>query len=492
MTALPITSISPCPNNPRQFIAPDLLLELAESIRQVGVLQPIVVRPLGDGYEIVAGERRWRAAQLAELSEIPAVVRELTDVQAAELAIVENLLRADVSAFEEAMGFRRLIDMGAHNADSLAEKLGKSRSHVFARLRLCKLCEPVKAAMVEGKIEASTAELLAKFDTIGLQMEALNELLDSVAGWAGEDEFPIPFRRAKKILQDFYPNLANAQWGLGVEFGTEGSCRECPKRTGNMPDAPAGTKGANVCTDRSCYRDRLTAYRQRTLKALRNDRATTLPTLEDHDEAFGQHFGENGFGYGAKWVADDQICYGSKVDDQTWHEVLRGLDVEAHTLISPDGQEIRAYPRAAAEKAAADAGRIQHPNRAPEVPKDRKQVIAENKRAKHLAGQLAVHVIDQAVLADPKEFLIQLILRTANRSYQGQKYLHARFSSEPLEALREMDQDHLQGVLVAMECSHGDEWCRHTSETWAKALGVDVQAFDAEVTEAYEAETKKG
>jgi ParB family chromosome partitioning protein len=147
--------------NPRKDFRQDELNELAESIRQKGLVQPIVVRPdPGGGFEIVAGERRWRASQLAGLHQVPVIVRELSDQETLELAIIENVQRADLNAVEEASGYAELIERFAYTQDQLADVIGKSRSHVANTLRLLRLPEAVKVLLSEGKLTAGHARAL--------------------------------------------------------------------------------------------------------------------------------------------------------------------------------------------------------------------------------------------------------------------------------------------------------------------------------------------
>ena len=147
--------------NPRQTFDEPELDELAASIRERGLVQPIIVRPVSGGtYEIVAGERRWRASQRAGLSSIPAIVRELNDKEVLELAIIENVQRADLNAIDEARGYRELIDRFGYNQDELAQIIGKSRSHLANTVRLLKLPERVQQLMQEGKLSAGHGRAL--------------------------------------------------------------------------------------------------------------------------------------------------------------------------------------------------------------------------------------------------------------------------------------------------------------------------------------------
>jgi ParB family chromosome partitioning protein len=160
---LPIERIKPNPNQPRRDFAEKDLNDLAASIREKGVIQPLILRPHPSEpeiFEIVAGERRWRAAQLAQLHELPVVVRALDDTEVLELAIIENIQREDLNAIEEAMGYRQLMDRFGHTQERLAEALGKSRSHIANLLRLLTLPEEVLDHVRHGRLSAGHARAL--------------------------------------------------------------------------------------------------------------------------------------------------------------------------------------------------------------------------------------------------------------------------------------------------------------------------------------------
>ncbi|MFW2588342.1 ParB/RepB/Spo0J family partition protein [Sagittula sp. SSi028] len=160
---LPIESIRPNPDQPRRVFASEHLDDLANSIRAKGVIQPLIVRPdpKTDGmYEIVAGERRWRAAQMAKLHEVPVLIREFDDTEVLEVAIIENIQRADLSPIEEAAGYRQLMFKFGHTQEKLAEALGKSRSHIANLMRLLNLPETVQEMVTEGTLSAGHARAL--------------------------------------------------------------------------------------------------------------------------------------------------------------------------------------------------------------------------------------------------------------------------------------------------------------------------------------------
>jgi ParB family chromosome partitioning protein len=160
---VPIEFISPNPRNPRRAFAEAELDELAASIRERGIIQPILVRTLRgaiDQYEIVAGERRWRAAQRAGLHDVPVVLLEVSDKESLELAIIENVQRADLNPLEEAQGYQALADEFKYNQDDIAKIVGKSRPHVSNTIRLLKLSDAVKAYINSGQLTAGHARLL--------------------------------------------------------------------------------------------------------------------------------------------------------------------------------------------------------------------------------------------------------------------------------------------------------------------------------------------
>jgi ParB family transcriptional regulator, chromosome partitioning protein len=160
---VPIEFLRPNPRNPRRNFAEAELDELAASMRERGIIQPIVVRPVHgapDSYEIIAGERRWRAAQRAGLHVVPIVPLDVNDDEALQLAIIENVQRADLNPLEEAAGYASLVGEFAHSQDAIAKMVGKSRSHVANTLRLLKLPQSVQAFIAAGKISAGHARML--------------------------------------------------------------------------------------------------------------------------------------------------------------------------------------------------------------------------------------------------------------------------------------------------------------------------------------------
>lgn len=165
--SVPVELIHPNPDQPRRHFDEEELSNLASSIAEKGIIQPLIVRPRPghDGeYEIVAGERRWRAAQRAGLHDVPVVQRELNDTEVLEVAIIENIQRADLNPVEEALGFRQLMDRFGHTQDQLSKALGKSRSHIANLLRLLNLPDPVLQLLRNGDLTAGHARALVGLD----------------------------------------------------------------------------------------------------------------------------------------------------------------------------------------------------------------------------------------------------------------------------------------------------------------------------------------
>lgn len=158
---LPISQVESCASQPRKQFDPDALADLADSIREHGIIQPLTVRKLQSGYyQIIAGERRWRAARMAGLSEVPAIVIEADDRKAMELAMIENLQREDLNPMEEAEGYQTLMQQYNMTQEETAQRVGKSRSAVANAMRLLKLCPPVRAMVEDGRLSSGHARAI--------------------------------------------------------------------------------------------------------------------------------------------------------------------------------------------------------------------------------------------------------------------------------------------------------------------------------------------
>lgn len=207
---IPIENIRPNPDQPRKQFDQGALDDLVASIKEKGVLQPLIVRLVDGAYQIVAGERRWRAAQMAQLHELPVLVRDFTDAEVLEVAIIENIQRADLNPIEEAAGYRQLMDRFDRTQEMMADALGKSRSHIANLLRLLQLPKSVQDMLSDGKLSAGHARALITADdpealarrviAKGLSVRATEALVKSAA--ATDENIFKPEQAGKPVEKD--------------------------------------------------------------------------------------------------------------------------------------------------------------------------------------------------------------------------------------------------------------------------------------------------
>jgi ParB family chromosome partitioning protein len=217
LSEIAVEAIKPNPNQPRRYFGEAELEELCQSIREKGVLQPILVRPAmyANEYQIVAGERRWRAAQRAGIRVVPAIVRSLSDLEVLEIAIVENVQRADLSAIEEAEGYRALMQGFARTQAQVAETVGKSRVHIANALRLLQLPEAVQAMVREGRLTAGHARpLIGKPDAERLAGEIVDKRLT-----VRQTEALAKGRRTPPSASEKDPNTVSLETSLEEALG---------------------------------------------------------------------------------------------------------------------------------------------------------------------------------------------------------------------------------------------------------------------------------
>lgn len=280
---LPLAVLVTSPTNPRKHFDAVKLQELAESIRATGVHQPILARPLPGSrlqetfdihaasgglqprptHEIVAGERRFRACQMAGLSTIPAMVRALTDDQVLEIQIIENLQRDDLTELEEAEGYEALMQHSGLSVDAVGAKIGKSRSYVYGRLKLLELGPDGREALRQGRMDASHALLIARIPDTKLQAQAVQDIAADASG----ENAARSYRQAKRLVRTHYMlKLSEAPFDIQDTslVPASGSCTTCPKRTGADPDLFADVEGEDLCIDPPCHQAKCEALAART------------------------------------------------------------------------------------------------------------------------------------------------------------------------------------------------------------------------------------
>lgn len=252
----------------RKRFGEDKLQELADSIKKVGILQAIVVRPAETAgqFEIIAGERRWLAARLAGLTELPANVTNLPDAMLLEVQLVENLQREGLHEMEEAEGYEELRKLRGITPEVVATLVGKSRSYVYGRIKLLALCPEARKAFYAGEIDSSKALLVARIGHHDTQRKALKDITEE--DHRGET---MSFRNAHRhVVENYMLKLKVAPFDPAAAdlVPKAGACEACPKRTGNQVDLFNDVKDPNVCTDPKCFDDKRQAHYAVKVKAL--------------------------------------------------------------------------------------------------------------------------------------------------------------------------------------------------------------------------------
>lgn len=297
--AIELENLKPSKTNPRRSFDGEAMKELVDSVRKHGILQPVLVRPLNGAFEIVAGERRFRAAKEAGLKQVPAVVRAINDQEALEIQVVENLQRSDLHPLEEAEGYRLLHKKHGYSVDDLAAKVGKSKAYVYARLKLCVLGKKGKEAFLAGKLSPSVALLVARVPE-ALQDQVMEDVLNRDS-YRGCDE-PMSYREAFDHIQRRYMlQLAEAPFDPKDPriHPKAGPCTTCPKRTGNQPMLFPDIKGADVCTDPVCFETKVKSW---ATTRMAEAEASGRKVLEVKDV-------ERVSGYSGQHIKLDDRCY---------------------------------------------------------------------------------------------------------------------------------------------------------------------------------------
>lgn len=309
--------------------------ELAISIRQVGLLSPIIARPVNGHFEVVAGERRYLAAQVAGLSAINVSVRDLTDEQVLEIQLIENLQREGLHELAEAEGYEGLQRLG-HSANEIAVKVGKSKAYVYARMKLLALTKEARKAFYEEKITASVALLLARIPDEDLQRQALKEVLEeSDYGPFGEG---MSYREAAEHIQHNYMlRLKDAPFPTGDETLSKaaGPCTTCPKNTAQQRELFKDVEhaSAGVCTDPTCFKSKREAWGKTQIAAAAETHQQVISGGEAKKIAkYGTHSLQGGY------VKLDEKCFEDS-KHRTYRQIL-GKDAAPALLVVPDTGDV--------------------------------------------------------------------------------------------------------------------------------------------------------
>jgi ParB/RepB/Spo0J family partition protein len=326
----PIDKLHPSPTNPRDAIGD--VSELATSIARMGVLQPVLIRPgLADGeYEVISGHRRLMAAAVAGLEQVPCRLCEVNDEQVAEIQIVENLQRKDLSPMEEARGYERLQSEFGHSAEQIAGRVGKSRAYVYAKLKLLALHQAGREALAAGQISESVALLVARLPA-KLQPKAVKALTQEDYRRDAQSE-SMPFRQAQRLMaEQFTIDLRKAGWSLDDQTLVEGigACNQCPKMAKNNPDEYPDITDGRTCMDPTCFAEKRAAY-ERKLEAQALQKADTKlkPSQVREVLDYSGHVRPS-----SGLVVLNQKPEGST---KTWNQLAKSAGVEIETIAIVD------------------------------------------------------------------------------------------------------------------------------------------------------------
>jgi ParB/RepB/Spo0J family partition protein len=500
---VPVSACTPSSTNPRKHFDKAKLAELAESIKLHGVLQPLLVRPVpekgaaGVKYEIVAGERRWKAAKQADLAHVPVWIRAIGDVQVLELQLTENLQRDDLAPLEEADGYKQLMALKKINADQLADLIGKSRSYVYTRTKLNDLGPDGKKALAEGKIDASRALLIARIPVPELQKQALKGILDENQYGDG----PMSYRDAREYIAEHF-TLALS----GAPFDTKdatlvpkaGACGPCPKRTGNQPDLFGDVKSRDVCIDPVCFQAKRQALAQRRLEQLKAEGRTVITGSAADGivrEARSSYYGEDreppsarvGGGYQAldarcqddpkqrtvREVLGKQVVVIEIVQDPKTKQLIEIVKTSVLTEILNDKGV-----KTAGQERAKQAKQTRKKNEQDEIEEEinRRTVAAIYKKHSGKLDRADLQLVAQELIGRYENYRSEDAGNRINASFDGKP----GFRSDLSRKVKSMDAPDLQRLLLLMALANLES--TPALRAVAKRLKVNLDKIRKEVT----------
>jgi len=488
------------PRNVRHHYDADQLAKLTESIRQFGVLSPLLVREGGQGqYQIVYGHRRYRAAKAAGLQTVTVDVAQLTDVQVLELQVTENVQRADLQPLEEAEAYQRLVDEAGYTPVQIAERVGKSKAWVYARLKLLALGPEARKAFEQGKISATIAVPLARLPTHKLQADALKRLTQT----ATDGEPLLNSRQATAwLVKEYCQSLKAAPFDLkDPDLVPEaGACTTCPKNSASAtPGLFDDLAGGAHCTDTKCFQEKCRA--SWALKAVKAEKggAKVLGL-----EAGKKLFGEGGLlRYGTKYVEADALAQ-SDSKKRSWAQLVAELPEEHRPVLHVAADEKlkphKLYVADAVTKAVAEHLELKWAKT--EVERESTRVTAQDpvKQAEADAARAArTKVLEEVwqkgfkLLASGKPGVVTPVLRHVVEGRRDFQHLHDTYvdsdSSEKWVKVASIWELLALVITGELEQLH-TAWSTFSDETHevAKLLGSDLAAMSAAAVQGVKSE----
>lgn len=464
--------------------------DLAESIRSKGILQPLLVRPIAGKrgrFEVVFGSRRLRAARVAGVLFAPCQVREMTDVEALEAALVENVQRADVHPLEEADGFAELIKEHGYTIADLAAKVGKTDNWVRGRLKLAEMGKAGRKALLDGKISTTAASLISR--SVPKDREA--EVIKHCTDWHRDTQHVMPLDRLRDYLtRVVLCELSGAPWKLDDEQldPEAGACAGCPKRTKNDAVLFADMAERDVCTDATCFKGKLEAHWKR-VEAAAVEKGQRVLTPEESAKVvtkWGQVAGD-------KFALADQDTYsGSK--RRSWKQVAKAADVQVVIARDAEGKPVELVPLTPEVKAEAGLNARGATSRSKSASEKAREARDKRERAaidlacgefadsttaatglSHLSDNARRAIASLAVSVAWDEYSRRTINR---RGLAKLKNGHGSNRDVLREWCRTASAAECEGLLVEFVIRVG----RGQPASWEwKALGVDMKRFERQV-----------
>jgi len=478
---IPLKKLHENPANPRRRFGD--MAELVASVAKVGVLQPLMARPKNGGYELVFGHRRLRAAAETKLLEVPVIVRELSDLEALECALVENVARADIHPLEEAEGFRQLHEVHKHPVEEIAAKVGRSVAYVYARLKLCALTPKCREAFFKGELAASTALLVARIPVPSLQDGALNAVM------AGDYRGPMSTRQAAEYIEDHYMlRLGEAPFDRADAklLPSAGACTGCPKRTGNQRELFSDIKSADVCTDPVCFgQKREAAWTQQAAEA----EAKGLIVLTDKETKKVFPYRHSGVASESGFVDLEQECWDDS-KNRKWKQLVGKDKVRVTLARDQEGKVHRLVDKREALKAAKDQGHLKEARQASTSPLGASE---KKQREKDLVHRAAVGTALAAIVAatekkEPTEawwrFLAEHVIREFWRDVAShvckRRGVEIGKKQQPGQEIAKLAKTasvaQLRGLLLEMVCSR-DAYASHYCGDREKVIADACKLF---------------
>ena len=502
---IPLKKIKDSPFQHRGDYPTSTLKELAASIAAKGVLQPVTVREVNAHFELVFGHRRVRAARLAELDEIPAVVRKMSDEEVVEAQIVENAQREDVDPLDEAEAYEQLHKKFGHTAEQIAAKVGKSKSHVYGRMKLTELCPAGRKAYREGKFGgAEVALLVARIPDRKVQEQAVAAIVEKAREEWSEDRsvsvVPLSLRGAQALVRSkFMLKLAEAPFDItdATLDAKAGACGGCPKRTGNaMPLFPELNAKADkdLCTDPACWgRKSGAAWKAKAEEAEKKG----LRVLTDAEAARVFDL-----------VSPERLRYNSSYvrpgdrptdDKRTYAQIEKALGDKAPARVlvrDPSGRAVELIPASIKQAAETPAQK----KRAAEEREQQAKEKAKSTRDREIDQLAEVLALQEIVarLKDPDPGLLRAFLRLAVLEALSWGAVGTRAGADLRwpELVKDGEIDTAKVAALALDEGTwrgllAEAILDPLSKETLEAFGLDMKALRKQAVEELKAEAKK-